>query len=75
LSTGAETHAEGVQRILIVIPTYNEAESIDTMLDSVLTLADPDRAYEVLIVDDSSPDGTADSVRPWLLRSRPCDAC
>ena len=41
-------------RVLVVIPTYNEAESVVEVLDRVL-LADP-RA-DVLVVDDGSPDG------------------
>ena len=43
-------------RALVVIPTYNEAESVVGVLDQVLA-ADP--RVEVLIVDDGSPDGTA----------------
>jgi dolichol-phosphate mannosyltransferase len=42
-----------------VIPTYNEIESVEAVVERVL-LAD-DRA-EVLVVDDSSPDGTGDLV-------------
>ena len=41
---------------LVVIPTYNEAEGIETVLDAVLREA-PDS--DVLVVDDNSPDGTA----------------
>jgi dolichol-phosphate mannosyltransferase len=40
---------------LLVIPTYNEAEGIDILLDLALA-ADP--SLEVLVVDDGSPDGT-----------------
>ena len=43
-------------RVLVVIPTYNEAESVVEVLDRVL-LADP--RVDVLVVDDGSPDGTA----------------
>jgi dolichol-phosphate mannosyltransferase len=43
-------------RALVVIPTYNEAESVVEVLDRVLA-ADP-RA-DALVVDDGSPDGTA----------------
>jgi len=43
-------------RALVVIPTYNEAESVVEVLDRVLA-AEP-RA-DVLVVDDGSPDGTA----------------
>jgi dolichol-phosphate mannosyltransferase len=43
-------------RALVVIPTYNEAESVVEVLDRVL-VADP--RVDVLVVDDGSPDGTA----------------
>lgn len=43
-------------RALVVIPTYDEAENIETILRRVL---DSDPALEVLVVDDASPDGTA----------------
>jgi len=43
-------------KALVVIPTYNEAESIEEVIDRVLA-ADP--RVEVLVVDDGSPDGTA----------------
>lgn len=46
---------EAVERALVIIPTFNEAESISLVLDGVLD-AVPDA--EVLVVDDSSPDGT-----------------
>ena len=45
---------------LIVVPTYNESDSITTLLDALRR--DVPRAC-VLVVDDSSPDGTADLVR------------
>jgi dolichol-phosphate mannosyltransferase len=47
-------------RAVVVIPTYNEAGSVEQVLDRVLA-ADP-RA-DVLVVDDGSPDGTAALVR------------
>ena len=43
---------------LVVIPTYNEAESIGTILDELKNLD-----VDVLVIDDGSPDGTADIVR------------
>ncbi len=43
-------------KALVVMPTYNEAESVVGVIDQVLA-ADP--RVDVLIVDDGSPDGTA----------------
>lgn len=48
---------------LVIIPTYNEKENVAQMLDSVFDLH---QGYHVLVVDDSSPDGTADIVRTRL---------
>jgi dolichol-phosphate mannosyltransferase len=45
--------------ISVIVPTYNEAESIGTLIERVLALGP---RYRVLIVDDSSPDGTAQVV-------------
>jgi len=45
---------------LVIIPTYNEIENIDKMVRAVFSLP---RAFELLIVDDGSPDHTADHVK------------
>jgi dolichol-phosphate mannosyltransferase len=45
-------------RSLVVIPTYNERGSIDQLLHEVRRLVDVD----ILVIDDNSPDGTADAV-------------
>ncbi|MBZ0099426.1 MAG: polyprenol monophosphomannose synthase [Taibaiella sp.] len=45
---------------LVIIPTYNEKENIERILLKVLSLAG---GYHVLVVDDGSPDGTANIVR------------
>jgi dolichol-phosphate mannosyltransferase len=47
---------------LVVIPTYNEAESIGTILDGLKNLD-----VDVLVIDDGSPDGTADIVRMHII--------
>ncbi len=44
-------------RVLVVLPTYQEAENIATVLRRI---RDADSAAHVLVVDDASPDGTAD---------------
>jgi len=48
---------------LIIIPTYNEIENIDDIIVAVLE-QHPD--FDVLIVDDNSPDGTAQRVQELL---------
>ena len=45
---------------VVIIPTYNEIENIEAIIASVFSLQTP---FHVLIVDDNSPDGTADKVR------------
>ena len=45
--------------VLVIIPTYNEIENIARMLDTVMALAD---GFDVLVIDDNSPDGTQDAV-------------
>lgn len=45
---------------VVVIPTYNERDNITHIIKAVLNLPD---GFDVLIVDDSSPDGTADLVK------------
>ncbi|MGH2768497.1 MAG: polyprenol monophosphomannose synthase [Actinomycetota bacterium] len=47
-------------RALVVIPTFNEAASIEEVLDRVLATSSD---VAVLVVDDGSPDGTGDIVR------------
>ena len=44
---------------LIVLPTYNEVENISLMIEAVFSISE---TTHVLVVDDSSPDGTADKV-------------
>ncbi len=45
---------------IVVIPTYNEKENIEPLLRKVFSLS---HDFDVLVVDDGSPDGTADIVK------------
>lgn len=45
---------------LVIIPTYNEKDNIEAVLRQVFSL---DVAFDVLVVDDNSPDGTAQIVK------------
>jgi dolichol-phosphate mannosyltransferase len=49
-----------VPRSLVIIPTYNERENILKIIDAVFALEMP---FHILIVDDGSPDGTAQLVK------------
>lgn len=49
-----------MKKAVVIIPTYNEKENVERMIDKVMSLDFP---FHVLIVDDASPDGTADLVR------------
>ena len=45
---------------LVIIPTYNEKENIEAIITAVMNLP---LAFDVLVIDDGSPDGTADIVK------------
>lgn len=53
-------------RVLVVVPTYNEAGNIERLVDALYGLGVD--GLHVLVVDDQSPDGTAERVR--ALRAR-----
>jgi glycosyltransferase involved in cell wall biosynthesis len=57
---------ETSRRAVVVVPTYNEAGNIERLLETILA-SDPN--IGVLVVDDSSPDGTADIVDRVAARS------
>jgi dolichol-phosphate mannosyltransferase len=50
---------------LIIIPTYNEKENVERMIDAVISLA---KEFHVLFVDDNSPDGTADLIEKAIKK-------
>lgn len=47
-------------RTLLVIPTYNEVNNVTALTSKLLALSSQ---FDILFVDDSSPDGTADAIR------------
>ena len=44
----------------MIIPTYNEADNIQKIIPEVLKNSSPENEFNVLVVDDNSPDGTAE---------------
>ena len=60
-------------RVIVIVPTYNEAENIGRMLDGLVGRILPKIKgvdVEVLVVDSRSPDGTANIVREKMKESR-----
>ena len=50
----------------IIIPTYNEKENIIPLIEELLRAMPTDT--RILVIDDGSPDGTADSVRSYMSK-------
>ena len=45
---------------VVIIPTYNEKENVENIVRAVLAL---EHGFHILIIDDGSPDGTAEIVK------------
>ncbi len=56
MESGKREHSDSI----VIIPTYNEIENIAAIIEAVMALPHP---FDVLIVDDGSPDGTAAVVK------------
>jgi dolichol-phosphate mannosyltransferase len=52
-----------MSKALVIIPTYNELNNISIVLNQVLNLP---IAFNVLVVDDNSPDGTSNVVNQYI---------
>ena len=52
-------------KAVVVVPTYNERQNIDALLEALLALPG---GLHVLVVDDGSPDGTGTRVDEWVAR-------
>ena len=57
MSAAGPHHVDGLGRVVVVVPTYNEADNLAWIVGR-LRAAQP--AIDVLVVDDGSPDGTGD---------------
>jgi dolichol-phosphate mannosyltransferase len=49
-----------MKNTLVIIPTYNEKDNVASMIEAVMSLGEQ---YDLLIIDDGSPDGTAKIVK------------
>jgi dolichol-phosphate mannosyltransferase len=54
-----------METTLIIIPTYNEIENIESFIEAVFLSG---LRSDVLVVDDQSPDGTADQVLKMIKK-------
>ena len=54
-------------RVLVVVPTYNERENVRQLLMELLAQGE---SVDVWVADDGSPDGTADAVREVMAEHR-----
>jgi dolichol-phosphate mannosyltransferase len=52
--------------ILVCVPTYNEAENIEPFIDAVFD--NSPEGVDMLVIDDNSPDGTADIVENLISK-------
>jgi dolichol-phosphate mannosyltransferase len=52
-----------VNDCIVVIPTYNELENVEAIIRKVFSLNSP---FDLLIIDDGSPDGTAAVVKELM---------
>ena len=48
---------------IVIIPTYNEKENIEKIIRAIGNL---EKCFHILVIDDGSPDGTADIVRKLM---------
>ena len=51
---------ENMSDALVIIPTFNEIENIELLIVNIFSLS---REFNILVVDDNSPDGTANVVQ------------
>lgn len=49
-----------MSKSLVIIPTYNEKDNAERIIRSTFELSEP---FDILVVDDGSPDGTADIIK------------
>jgi cellulose synthase/poly-beta-1,6-N-acetylglucosamine synthase-like glycosyltransferase len=57
-------------KVTVIVPTYNEAELIESKLDDLARQDYPSELLEVVVVDSASTDGTVERVEGWVGRGR-----
>ena len=67
--TSDDQNQKRTLKSICMIPTYNERENIDRLIEQILELNVQGHDLHALVVDDNSPDGTSDAVKQWQIRS------
>jgi glycosyltransferase involved in cell wall biosynthesis len=62
-SSPSEHHSGTGARFAIIVPCYNERNSIGAVVESILTYCQTSGPYELIVVDDGSTDGSAETLR------------
>jgi dolichol-phosphate mannosyltransferase len=69
MATGKESRLDGAIELAIVVPTYNECENAPRLLAALARVLNG-ISWEVIFVDDNSPDGTAERIRGFASHDR-----
>ena len=56
-----------MMQVMVMLPTFNERQSVGSVIKSLLELEIQSVQISIMVIDDSSPDGTADYVRSLNL--------
>ncbi|WP_158025934.1 glycosyltransferase family 39 protein [Pararhizobium arenae] len=64
-ATSFHSTPSAVRRVSVIVPTLNELENIDHVLLAITAQERHDLAFEILVADGGSTDGTQDRVRQW----------
>tara|TARA_B100000315_G_scaffold186404_1_gene175808 strand:- start:404 stop:1222 length:819 start_codon:yes stop_codon:yes gene_type:complete len=67
--TDAKGELNSDPKVSVILPTYNESENIGPLIDDITDLLN-NRDYEIIVVDDNSPDGTMNIVEEKKKHNR-----
>ncbi len=56
-----------MQNLSIIIPTYNEAESIIKLIKEIEAIMQESQRFEIIVIDDNSPDNTYGIIQKYIL--------
>jgi len=56
-------------KVSIILPTFNEAGNIIKLVEEIIVNIPKDWEYEIIVVDDNSPDGTYDTVKKYFSQN------